>query len=111
MCQSRSWNIAIRLDPSGSNLEWIPGAIERFTLFFAPIARPASKASGRTVSKTTAATEFGDKFNLLLGDHRERLEFLVPSLTADLGIHIEQACRDKGGVVNIENLSNDSVAV
>jgi hypothetical protein len=99
--------IPILVDPSGSNLESLLGAIRCFTPFFAPISRPVSTATSLSVSKAAAPTEF----NLLLGRRHEKLEFLLPSLTADLGTHIEQACCDKCGVVRIENLSAESVTV
>jgi hypothetical protein len=92
----RSYPLEIR----GLTPEEIKRFLESFAIWLVPL-HVTKRKSGAV----------GSGFNLLMGDHRTEFGFLVPHLTADLGIHISRSCADRCRGITIENLSTNEARV
>jgi MoxR-like ATPase len=100
------------INDSRENIEILIQTIKLFTPFFACIKprEPRTLSRPIRVSKPVAAA-YSQEFNILIGEHQKKLEFLVSAMTVDFGVHIDQASAKRCGIVAIENLSSDSVNV
>jgi hypothetical protein len=101
----------LRFDPSRTPSGLVIQAVQSFPAFFAPIPPLSTSPLVQTFAKTGKIRRPRQEVNLLVGDHRDKLEFLLEEFTIDLGTHIEHACGDECGKVALWNFSNDCICV
>jgi hypothetical protein len=82
----------------------IPRRPEGFPVWSSPLPAPLRPSWCDAISTS-------QEFNMLVGNHNDKLEFLISAMTVDLGIHIESACSPRCGMICIENMSSDVVIV
>jgi hypothetical protein len=84
---SRS-SFSARIDNSQQNIQRLIEAVRNISSFFAPV--PAEKhkpLSGLIFSKQSDASMTRQDFNILVGNHKDKLDFLVGVMTVDLEVH------------------------
>jgi hypothetical protein len=87
--------------------------IKNISPFFIPLPSQISTYSFSSCHLyfKSSSSSGSHEFNLLVGEHKENLNFFLPNFTADFGTQIELASHDNCGTICIENLSNDFVNI
>jgi hypothetical protein len=95
--------------PDHDNVKKLANVIKSLERLFSNIEIEPARVFASVYADGRGALDASNQFNLLVGDHQHRLDFLLPEFTVDLGVHIDRASPDRYGIVTIENLSHGNV--